>query len=577
MSELQISFGQYSHKGVKAINQDACAIRVPNEPLLSEKGIGIAIADGISTSDVSQIASQSAVDNFLEDYYSTAASWSVKSSAVKVISSINSWLFAQSQKGHYKYDLNKGYVCTFSAAIVKGSTAHVFHVGDTRIYIVRNNQIEPLTDDHIVEGNEGQTYLGRALGVRQFVDLDYKKVQVSEGELLLLMSDGAYEFVETDFIAKTLREHDNNLPVAATTIGEAALKHGSNDNISVQLVRLDQLPKNALTDVASHVATLPLPPRLEPRMNFDGYVILRELHINSRSQVYLAKDEYTEQRVVIKCPSTEKRGDPDYLESLLMEEWAARRVSSAHVIAAHRPHNKRNYIYSVFEYMEGETLAQWIIDNPRASIEQVRPIVEQIAKGLQAFHRKEMLHQDLRPANILIDTHGTVKIIDFGSAYIAGLEDTKMSLSGDIVPGTLLFTAPEYFLGQQGQQASDVFSLAVITYQMLSGKFPYGTAVGKCRSRAQQHKLRYQSILDKELAIPEWVDETLKKALQIDPNKRYNELSEFIHDLRQPNLSYVPINKRSLLERDEVMFWKLVSGALAMLSMVCVYFLTQST
>src|SRR5690606_22261785 len=99
----------------------------------------------------------------------------------------------------------------------------------------------------------------------------------------------------------------------------------------------------------------------------------------------------------------------------LLEEWIARRLNSAHVLKPCTQIRKRNFFYIATEYIEGKTLTQWMIDNPAPKLEVVRDIIEQISKGLRAFHRLEMLHQDLRPANIMVDNTGTVKIIDFGS------------------------------------------------------------------------------------------------------------------------------------------------------------------
>ena len=113
----------------------------------------------------------------------------------------------------------------------------------------------------------------------------------------------------------------------------------------------------------------------------------------------------------------------------------------------------------------------------------MRDIVEQIAKGLRAFHRKEMLHQDLRPDNIMIDATGTVKIIDFGSTRSRVAEAEPSGVRDDIL-GTLQYTAPEYFLGEAATSRSDMFSLGVITYQMLTGQLPYG-AKRRRRGRAR--------------------------------------------------------------------------------------------
>ena len=99
--QLAISIGQHSDKGRKEINQDFHGALIPQEPLLSLKGIAVVLADGISSSDVSQIASESAVKSFLTDYYCTSETWSVKTSAQRVILAANSWLHAQTRQSQY--------------------------------------------------------------------------------------------------------------------------------------------------------------------------------------------------------------------------------------------------------------------------------------------------------------------------------------------------------------------------------------------------------------------------------------------------------------------------------------------
>src|SRR3954466_5907979 len=124
--ELKISVGKHSDKGRKEINQDFHGVLIPKEPLLSLKGIAVVLADGISSSNVSHIASESAVKSFLTDYYCTAESWSVKTSAQRVLAATNSWLHSQTRRSQYSYDRNKGYVCTLSAMVIKSTTAHIF-------------------------------------------------------------------------------------------------------------------------------------------------------------------------------------------------------------------------------------------------------------------------------------------------------------------------------------------------------------------------------------------------------------------------------------------------------------------
>src|SRR5512140_1507831 len=168
--DLKISIGQYSDKGRKEINQDFHGALMPKEPLLSSKGIAIVLADGISTSNVSGIASESAVKSFLTDYYCTSDSWSVKTSAQRVIAATNSWLHSQTRRSQHHCDKDKGYVCTLSAMVVKSTAAHLFHVGDSRIYRVAGHALEQLTDDHRVVLSSQQSYLSRALGINPQIE-----------------------------------------------------------------------------------------------------------------------------------------------------------------------------------------------------------------------------------------------------------------------------------------------------------------------------------------------------------------------------------------------------------------------
>ncbi|HWV64146.1 MAG TPA: bifunctional protein-serine/threonine kinase/phosphatase, partial [Oxalicibacterium sp.] len=565
--------GQYSDKGRKAANQDFHGIVVPTEPQLSAKGIAAALADGISSSDVSQEASQSAVTGFLEDYYCTSETWSVKTSAERVLTAVNSWLHAQNQRSQYRYERDRGYVCTFSALILKSNTAHLFHVGDARIYRLHGNALEQLTQDHRVRINDEQSYLGRALGVNPQIEIDYLGVAVERGDCFVLATDGVHEYVDAAFIADAIGMNGDDLDRAAALIAERACQNGSGDNLTLQIVRIDALPARNTGEIYRQLTELPLPPLLEARAEFDGYRIVRPLHASARSHLYLATDEESGAVVVLKTPSIDVRGDASHLERFLMEEWVARRIDSPHVLKPYRQTRRRNYLYVVTEFVEGQTLAQWMIDHPRPDLETLRGIVEQIASGLRAFHRLEMLHQDLRPDNIMIDATGTVKIIDFGAASVAGLDESSPAPASREILGTLQYTAPEYFLGEGGSPRADLFSLGVIAYQLLTGRLPYGTQAARAWTRSAQQKLRYMSVLDDDLAIPLWIDDVLRKAVHPDPGKRYAELSEFVFDLRHPGRAFLNRTRAPLIERNPLAFWKGLSLLLSLASAGLIYLL----
>jgi len=215
------------------------------------------------------------------------------------------------------------------------------------------------------------------------------------------------------------------------------------------------------------------------------------------------------------------------------------------------------------EYVEGQALAQWMIDNPQPALESVRGVVEQVARGLQTFHRMEMLHQDLRPENIMMDRTGTAKIIDFGSVSVAGIEEQARAAEPSRILGTLQYTAPEYFVGEAGSERADLYSLGVIAYQMLSGRLPYGAAAAQVRTRGALRRLDYDSVLDDQRDIPRWVDAALRKAVHPEALERYEALSEFVYDLRHPNADL--LRTTPLIERNPVLFWKTASAALGIL------------
>lgn len=568
-NQLKVSIGQYSNKGIKEINQDFHDIRIPAEPQLTNKGIAIAIADGISSSQVSQEASKVSVTSFLEDYFCTSESWSVKKSATTVLKATNSWLYTKNKEDKYHLNKDKGYVCTFSTMIIKSSTAYILHLGDVRIYRLRDNNLEQLTTDHRVWISAEKSYLSRAIGIDSVLSPDYETFEIEKDDIFLFMTDGVYEFLDETFMKETLNQDIEDYDLVAKKFIDTALENNSDDNLTIQIVKVDNIPNKNVEEIHKQLTFRPLPPILQARMNFDGYNIIRELSHSSRSHIYLAVDKESKKNAVIKIPSVDLKDDKAYLERFMMEEWIARRISCPYVVKSYLQTRKRNYLYNVTEFIEGQTLTKWMIDNSNTKIDEVRNITEQIAKGLNSFHKQEMIHQDLRPENIMIDKTNTIKIIDFGATRVEGILEINTSIEQENLQGTALYSAPEYFLGEEGTNKSDIFSLGVIVYQMIGGNFPYGTDVAKCTNKSAQNKLTYNSLYP---SVPIWIDESIKKAVNIDPNKRYEHLTEFIYDLKKPNKKFLNKKRPPLIERSPEKFWQ---GVSFILFMVILYLLLK--
>jgi serine/threonine protein kinase len=570
---LKVSIGAYSDKGVKEDNEDFYGAQIPDEPQLTHKGLAVAIADGMSGSEAGKEASQCCVVSFLSDYFSTPDSWTVKNAGQKILSATNSWLYS---KGQQEYESTKGMISTLSILVFKSTTAHIFHIGDSRIYRIRKGNLELMTRDHRIHVSKDKNYLNRAMGIEPRLEVDYKAFPLEKDDLFIMTTDGVHDFIEE----KTLRSmalQEEDLEVIAKKIAYQASTNKSDDNLTCQLVKIDELPQAKEDEILRRHINLSFPPLLEPGMILDGYRVEEELHASKRTQIYRAFDTKNEIHVILKTPSILYDDDTRYIEHFLHEEWAGKRIQHENVLKVLGTDRKKSFIYYVTEYIQGQTIREWIDSHPKPYIREIRIIVKQIAMGLNAFHRMEMLHQDLKPENIMIDSGGVVKIIDFGSVKIAGIaEITPLESNEENVLGTLNYTAPEYHLGQRAGVKSDLYSLGVITYEMINGALPFGRDMPESPNKMNLSKLEYVPSFHKNTMVPIWIDGALKRATSISPQVRYDEISEFIHDLSKPNPDFLKQSQQiPIIERNPLLFWKLISILLFISNLIFLYFLNK--
>jgi len=570
-SSLTVTIGQYSDKGIKPENQDFYGVVTPKEPQLSNKGIIAAIADGVSSSESGKQASEACVTGLLSDYLSTPDSWTVKTSGQKILSALNSWLYG---KGHHMESGKPNMVTTLSAIVFKSTTAYLFHIGDSRIYKLQDNSLECLTNDHRVWVSNEKNYLNRAMGIDIHLDIDYRSIDLDAGDIFVLTTDGIHDYLDDKKIAAILLNNLNDLEQCSQQIASTALSNGSQDNVTCQIIRIDTLPNLAANDVYKDLTQKPFPPDLEKNQILDGYRILNEIHSSKRTQVYKAIDVESNQTVVIKTPSVNFEDNPAYIENFVREEWIGKRLNNKNVVKIYGTDRPRQFLYYVTEYINGPTLRQWMKEHPQPDIKEARELVKQIAAGLRAFHRLEMLHQDLKPENIILNSDGIIKIVDFGSTKVAGIAEITTPIERIDLLGTRNYTAPEYLIGQPGSNRSDIFSLGVITYELLTGKHPYGNAMEKSDHKA---KLQYQPSYQHNAMIPIWLDKAIQKAVDPAPHQRYELLSEFLNDIIKPNEVFLNESPVPLMERDPVKFWQVVSLILVASNLVLLYFLLKAT
>jgi len=547
---LSIRIGQHSEAGRKPENQDSMGVRYPDGEALTLKGAAAVIADGVSASQAGREAAEACVKGFLADYYSTPDSWGVETSVSRVLGALNRWLHG---RGYAVHGDARGMVCTFSCLILKSNTAYVFHVGDSRVYLLRAGNLECLTRDHQVQVGPDKNALTRAMGIEPNVEIDVCRVALGPGDRFVLTTDGVHEYMSKQVLTFCASMDDPE--AAAKTLVSRALANESPDNLSAQVLAVDQLPAEDLEAHYNRLSELPFPPPLEAGQLLDGYRIVRELHSSRRTQVYLAAPETGGDAVVIKTPSPNFVDDAAYIDRFLTESWMARRVNSPHVVRFLDPPENRQCLYCITEYIDGPTLREWMNDHPAPEIAQVRDMVRQLALGLRALHRLEMIHQDLKPENVVVDPAGTLKIIDLGGVRIRGIEQIDMPWRTDGHLGTESYAAPECLEGGRSTQASDRYALGVIAYELLTGNLPYAAPP----TPSARPRLTYRSAREFRPDLPVWLDACLEKSVSLRPDARYRALSEFLRDLEYPNPGLSGTELKPLVDRVSPQNWRFIA------------------
>ncbi|TVZ39878.1 protein phosphatase [Alteromonadaceae bacterium 2753L.S.0a.02] len=567
VSSLKVSLAQYSDKGPKPENQDTVGARVPSQEQIAElatKGIALAVADGVSSSPSARQASQAVITGFLTDYYATPDTWRTQQSAMQVIRSLNQYLWGQSQNSVRE----EGHLTTFSALILKGDKFFTFHVGDSRIYRLRDQQLEQLTRDHTQKIDKKTTYLSRAMGADISVEVDMLCEELQQEDVFILTTDGIHDAIPPDTFKALICAHHTDPERLINESRSAALEHNTQDNLSIQVVRVEHIGTPTQNDAVAALSSLPFPPLLQPGQKLDGLTIQKIVHESERSQVYKVVTE-AGLPLIMKTPSINYEDDPAYIERFVMESWIGSRIQNAHVARVVAPPKARNYLYYLTEYVAGPTLEQIIRERAPLAIPDAIELIEQMIKGIRGFHRKDTLHQDIKPANAVVGKHGAI-IIDFGSCWVAGIQEVGAAFTRDTILGTLSYSAPEYRYGGTVGQRSDQFSLAVLLYEMLTGKQPYGEAYETANNIKAFQRLVYHPARRHNPLVPLWLDKALQKALSIHPNNRYPALSEWLLDLKRPNPIWLTPQEIPLIERNPVLVWQILAagGWLAALALL---------
>ncbi len=257
------------------------------------------------------------------------------------------------------------------------------------------------------------------------------------------------------------------------------------------------------------------------------YRLEAKLGSGGMSTVYLARDETLDRSVAVKVMHREMSEQEDQLERFRQEARAVAKLSHPNVVSVIDAGEDGGYPYIVFEYVEGETLKQRIARVGALDTQDAIAYAIEVARGLSVAHARKLVHRDIKPQNVLIDSEGRAKLTDFGISR--QLEQDGMTATGRVL-GTTDYVSPEQAMGRQVDPRSDIYSLGVVLYEMLLGQVPFqaDSQVGVAMKHVNEDLpdvQRRREDLSAAVAL------VVERAGAKDPNQRYQQVGEMIDDL----------------------------------------------
>jgi serine/threonine protein phosphatase PrpC len=554
VSGLKVSVGFASETGPRKRNEDfAGAVFGPELPE-PRRDVIAAIADGIGGAKGGRVAAEIAVRGFLDGFCDLPETMEVRRAAAIVLDALNSWIHSQGQRDSGL----KGMGSTFTALVLRGRVAHVLHVGDTRAYRFSRDRLTCLTTDHVRPVDTARSHmLLRALGVETEVRLDYTTQPVAPHDRFLLCSDGVHGYLDADTITEIMRERVSSQDTARALVA-AALRAESADNCTALVLDVVGLETAPSAEIDASLAELPLIPAPQGGETIDGFVLKVLLSEGRYSRLFSALDEVEGGEVALKFPKPLVASVDSYRAAFVREAWVGARMNSPWLgRIIEQPPARQTCLYTVMPLYQGELLESRIARRPAIGLQEGRNIAIKLARGVAALHRVGVVHRDIKPDNVILESEGSLKLIDFGVVRVLGLEDSRP----EDIPGTPAYMAPEMFDGEPGNEATDIYALGVTIFCAFAGEYPYGNI--DATSPPRRDRPTQLSVLRPDL--PAWVQAVLSRAVAADPAERFRDMTEFAIEMEAgPSRAPVAVQRpRTLYERNPVRFWQGVAALLA--------------
>jgi serine/threonine-protein kinase len=549
---MELNVFTLSSKGpVRPKNEDYAGFWEPAEPDERQSRGSIAIiADGVGGHGRGDIASKLAVETAIRKFQECSPDMNTKAILREVFFAANIALYDSAANDRSATRM----ATTMNVCIFKGRDVHVGHIGDSRLYLVRQEEIKKLTNDHSMTGlqlklrlmtelearaSHLRSMLTRSVGVEPIVRFDYKRVTAMQHDRYLQCTDGLYCFMNDGEIAEGVDRL--NLDEVCPYLVNLAERRGTDDNLTAQLIHVDRVTplkkEKPLSILAAGGEAHEITDQNElttGQVMDERYRIDAKISRSGMATIYKAFDLKENHFVALKIPHMQYESDVSFFSRFQREADIGRILNHPNILKFYEPDPKQTRPYIVMELLEGKTLAQVLNEVKPFPIEDALQVGARIADALAHMHEKGVVHRDLKPPNIMICKDGSLRIMDFG---IARASDMRRLTFVGFTPamGTPDYMAPEQVKGKRGDNRTDIYSLGAMLYEMVTGALPFEAdnpfMVMNARVTGDPKAPRKVNP-----AVPVEVEELILHAMERDPKKRFQTVLEMKAQLDDPSL-----------------------------------------
>jgi len=545
---MEVTFGFATSPGaVRTNNEDNAVLIIPDdEEERRARGILAVLADGAGGHGFGEIASKLAVETAERCFRQAELTQTPNQVLWRAFSDANLAVYDQ---GMLQENTERRMATTMTALLLRSNEIFVGHVGDCRAFHIHQGRIERLTTDHSYVGmqvkmgllseheaatSDMRTMLTRLVGQNPTVQVDFNKVPMHEGDVLVQCCDGIHGCITESEICETVLRYPAQ--EACQHLLDMAMKRGSDDNVTVQVIRVDKVEQVRYYRGAAIYAEEPQTAvTSEPQV---GQVLDARFEIvglvsrSGMGSVFKAVDLESGDTVALKVPFMHLESDPAFYSRFEREEEIGKSLDHPGILKIIPTSPKKSRPYFAMEFLKGRTLDELIRDEGKLPVPRALAFASHICEALAYMHDRDIVHRDLKPANIMVCDDGSIRIMDFG---IAKAQAMRRITFGGFSPtmGTPDYMAPEQVKGKRGDGRTDLYSLGAMLYEMVTGRVPF--------EAPNTYMVMNARLIGDPRAprkinpdVSPQVEEIILHAMERDPLDRYASASEMKADLDAP-------------------------------------------